>query len=155
MADKVAQACDAATEKIDLVLQRLMVLEMIVTNQLSEQKPVVEDALRLVLAAMRDLDSSASSLSEVEIPSKLLQWLDEGKDPDGFFKMLFDDTIWAGQVSLVSARTVTGLSHMQVLQYNTERWHIVQVMKGKLDAIASGRQGLEKELQAAPPVGDN
>ena len=100
----VSKACDATAQKIDLVLHRLMCLEAIITNELPEQKPVVEEALRLVLAAMRDLDSSASSLSDVEIPAKLLQWLDEGKDPDGFFKMLFDDTIWAGQVCYIRTR---------------------------------------------------
>lgn len=91
-------ACDATIEKIDLVLNRLVCLEAVVTNQNAEQKPVVEETLRLVLASMRDLDSSAASLSDVDVPAKLLQWLDEGKDPDAFFKMLFDDTIWASQV---------------------------------------------------------
>lgn len=36
---------------------------------------------------------------------------------------------------------------------NTELCYIVQVMKGKLDAIASGRQGLDAELQAPQCAG--
>lgn len=102
MGESVPKACDAAIGRIDLVLQRLMNLESFLLNQKKDQKPAVEESLRLVLAAMRELDSSTDPLSDVEVPAKLLQWVDEGKDPDAFFKQLFDDTIWTSQVCQLS-----------------------------------------------------
>lgn len=153
-ADKdIPKACDIAIEKIDLILDRLMCLEAVVLNRNPEQKPVVESTLRLVLAAMRELDSSAASLSDVEVPAKLLQWLDEGKDPDAFFKTLFDDTIWASQVCSYCCVNCTSSLPTQVCLASVVSCQVrlttlhVQVMKGKLDAISSGKQGLETELQ--------
>jgi hypothetical protein len=100
MAETASNASDAIIEGIDGLLHNLMVLENVLLNGNAEQKPVVQNTLEGVLQSMRSVDEAAAALRDVEVPAKLLQWLDEGKDPDAFFKALFDDTIWASQVGI-------------------------------------------------------
>jgi hypothetical protein len=98
MADSGKVACESVLHKIDLVLSSLSGLEEVIKNGKTEQKVVLEESIRHVLSFMRQLDADASSLADQDVPAKLLQWLDEGKDPDAFYKMLFNETIWGGQV---------------------------------------------------------
>lgn len=150
MADSGKLACESVLQKIDQVLSSLSGLEEVVRNGKSEQKAVLEEAIRHVLSFMKDLDASAASLADQEVPAKLLQWLDEGKDPDAFYQMLFNETIWGSQVCTFNLREVI----VNFKAFSIHNGAVLPGYEGKLNALASGRQSVEAELQGQTVAGE-
>ena len=64
-----------------------------------EKLAAAEESLQRAVRALQDLDVSAQALEGTEIPVKLLEWVDQGGDPDAFFQQLFRQSVWAAQVS--------------------------------------------------------
>lgn len=96
---------DALQSKVDQALLQLSGLEQTLKiGTPAPHKLKTYEALRDVLDSMKAVDESTMLLDNLpekerpQIPSKLLEWLDDGKDPDAFYKHLIDDTIWGSQV---------------------------------------------------------
>jgi hypothetical protein len=98
MVDDPKAAAGAAVTKIDAALLELASLEALVTSFSSEKQAAVEESFLRSAEALKDVDQAANALQGTEVPVKLLDWVDQGKDPDAFFKQLFQETIWNAQV---------------------------------------------------------
>lgn len=97
--------CDAVQSKIDQALLKLSGLEQTLkTTSPQPHQEKVYGAVRGVLTAISAVDEATMLFEgmpekeQPEVPCKLLEWLDAGKDPDTFYKHLIDDTIWGSQV---------------------------------------------------------
>lgn len=108
-ADKLSlnNCCDAVQSRLDHALLQLSGLEQILKSGPPTPHQVkIYGAVKDVLDAMKAVDDSTMLLDNLpekerpHVPSKLLEWLDEGKDPDAFYKHLIDDTIWGSQVCI-------------------------------------------------------
>lgn len=102
--------CDAVQSKIDQALLQLSGLEQTLKTSSPQPHQVkIYEAVRCVLDAISDVDESTMLLESMpekeqpDVPCKLLEWLDAGKDPDAFYKQLIDDTIWGSQVCAIAS----------------------------------------------------
>ena len=98
MTDPTKDAPADVVGRIDAALLELANLEALVTTFNADKQPAVEEVFQRVAQRLQELDVSAGCLQGMEIPLKLLDWVDEGKDPDAFYKQLFQEAVWSAQV---------------------------------------------------------
>lgn len=86
-------------------------LDQLIENFDASRTEHVQQKVQAISQALRTLDTSATDADELACPAQLLQWIDEGKDPDAFVKALFQETLHKHQVrqSTCSANTGTSL----------------------------------------------
>lgn len=89
--------------KIDMVLLALHSLESVVCSGSEARQDSAEESFEHAVKGLQAVEGSLQEIEDTELPQKLLQWIDEGKDPNAFYQQLFQDTIWSAQACPSSA----------------------------------------------------
>jgi len=95
-------ACVAA---VDEALWKAHSVEELLRAFSADKQGAVHDALIALSSAYRSVDGLAQGLpaTQVEAPARLLAWIDAGKDPDEFVKLLFSETLALHQARACAA----------------------------------------------------
>lgn len=122
MDDEIQTHSQRIIASIDNALLRLTGMEAIISENHSDRQVALEDSVVKVQAALKNVDDASNFPWDAEVPVRLILWIDQGRDPDDFFRLLFKETVWDGQK-----------------------------MVGKLTALAKGKDELVREMKEKMP----
>jgi hypothetical protein len=100
MTDATTELATGIVAKLDAALLELHSLESIVSSFAPEKQTAVEESFMRSARALEEIEAASGSLEGVEVPLRLLEWVDQGKDPDAFYQQLFQEAIWTAQARL-------------------------------------------------------
>ena len=96
--DTAAAAAAALVAKIDSTLLSLHSLESLVGAFTAEKQGSAQASFESAVQGLQDMEGLIAGIDGIEVPQKLLEWVDQGKDPDAFYQKLFEETLWLAQV---------------------------------------------------------
>ena len=112
MSEGAPQDGDVAT-KIDAALDELYNLEQLVSAYDDGKQAAVQASFTHTARTLQAIEAAAPSLEGLDVPVKLLEWIDEGKDADAFYHALMRECIGTAQVRTPGLWSLINQSHVK------------------------------------------